>query len=91
MLGLAPAADVLRLPKLPLTGTYRTVRKHADRTLAEFRPFVSAYLLVIGLLILLKAVRLSPTQEDAQVSYAAPLGLIGGFLDAVGGGGWGPW
>ena len=36
MLGLAPAADVLRLPKLPLTGTYRAVRKHADRTLAEF-------------------------------------------------------
>ena len=54
------------------------------------RPFVSAYLLVIGLLILLKAVRLSPTVEDAEVGYAAPLGLIGGFLDAIGGGGWGP-
>ena len=54
------------------------------------RPFVSAYLLIIGLLILLKAARLSPTNEDAKVGYAAPLGLIGGFLDAIGGGGWGP-
>jgi uncharacterized protein len=54
------------------------------------RPFVAAYLLVIGVLILLKAARLAPTNEDAKVEYAAPLGLVGGFLDAVGGGGWGP-
>jgi uncharacterized membrane protein YfcA len=54
------------------------------------RPFVSAYLLVIGMLILMKAAKLAPTNEDAKVGYAAPLGLIGGFLDAVGGGGWGP-
>ncbi|MGE0222286.1 MAG: sulfite exporter TauE/SafE family protein [Acetobacteraceae bacterium] len=54
------------------------------------RPFVSAYLLVCGMLILMKAIRLSPTNEDAKVGYAAPLGLVGGFLDAIGGGGWGP-
>jgi uncharacterized membrane protein YfcA len=54
------------------------------------RPFVSAYLLVIGMLILMKAAKLAPTNEDAKVGYAAPLGLVGGFLDAVGGGGWGP-
>jgi uncharacterized protein len=54
------------------------------------RPFISAYLLVMGLLILIKAARLAPTDEDAKVGYAAPLGLIGGFLDAIGGGGWGP-
>jgi uncharacterized membrane protein YfcA len=41
-------------------------------------------------LIVLKAIQLSPTQEDAKVGYAAPLGLVGGFLDAIGGGGWGP-
>ena len=51
------------------------------------RPLVSAYLLVIGLLILIKAVKLAPTNEDAKVGYAAPLGLVGGFLDAIGGGG----
>jgi len=54
------------------------------------RPFVAAYLLILGMLILLKAARLAPTNEDAKVEYAAPLGLVGGFLDAVGGGGWGP-
>jgi uncharacterized membrane protein YfcA len=53
-------------------------------------PFVSAYLLIVGVLIVLKAIQLSPTQEDARVGYAAPLGLVGGFLDAIGGGGWGP-
>lgn len=54
------------------------------------RPFVSAYLLVMGVLILIKAAKLAPTDEDAKVGYAAPLGLVGGFLDAIGGGGWGP-
>jgi uncharacterized protein len=54
------------------------------------RPFVSAYLLVMGALILIKATRLAPADEDAKVGYAAPLGLVGGFLDAIGGGGWGP-
>lgn len=54
------------------------------------RPFVSAYLLAVGILILVKAVRFSRPREDAKVGYAAPLGVVGGFLDAVGGGGWGP-
>ncbi len=54
------------------------------------RPFVSAYLLICGMLIVFKATRLAPTNEDAKPGYAAPLGLVGGFLDAIGGGGWGP-
>lgn len=54
------------------------------------RPFVSAYLLICGMLIIFKATRLAPTNEDAKPGYAAPLGLVGGFLDAIGGGGWGP-
>lgn len=54
------------------------------------RPFIAAYLLILGLLILMKAFRLSPTSDDAKIGHAAPLGLVGGFLDAIGGGGWGP-
>lgn len=54
------------------------------------RPFVSAYLLVMGMLILMRALHLAPVDEDAKVGYGAPLGLVGGFLDAIGGGGWGP-
>ena len=53
------------------------------------RPIVSAYLLVMGVLILMRAVRGSAI-EDARPSFAPPLGLVGGFLDAIGGGGWGP-
>ena len=53
------------------------------------RPFISAYLLVMGGLILMRAVRGSDV-EDARPSFAPPLGLVGGFLDAIGGGGWGP-
>lgn len=53
------------------------------------QPFVAAYLLVMGCVILMRAVRMAPV-EDAKPDYAPPLGLIGGFLDAVGGGGWGP-
>ena len=54
------------------------------------RPFVSGYLLVMGILVLMRAFVLAPVDEDANVGYAAPLGLVGGFLDAIGGGGWGP-
>lgn len=53
------------------------------------RPFIAAYLLIMGVFILMRVARLSPA-EDATASYAAPLGLVGGFLDAIGGGGWGP-
>jgi uncharacterized membrane protein YfcA len=53
------------------------------------RPFVSAYLLAIGILILIKALRAVPPR-DAPFRYAPPLGFVGGFLDASGGGGWGP-
>jgi uncharacterized membrane protein YfcA len=53
------------------------------------RPYVAGYLLVLGLFILLKAARRIP-KRDAPVALAPPLGLVGGFLDACGGGGWGP-
>ena len=53
------------------------------------KPFVSAYLLLIGLYILAKAyVRVRAAQGRPR--HAAKLGLFGGFVDAVGGGGWGP-
>ena len=52
------------------------------------RPIVSLYLLFMGALIILKAVRQFPTKEVS--SHLAPLGFGGAFLDAAGGGGWGP-
>src|SRR5207342_218504 len=53
------------------------------------RPFVAGYLLLLGIFILLKAARRIP-KADAPFALAPPLGLVGGFLDASGGGGWGP-
>lgn len=52
-------------------------------------PWISGYLLVLGLFILWKAwgVRRAPPAEPRGV---IPLGFIGGILDAIGGGGWGP-
>lgn len=52
------------------------------------RPYVAAYLLIMGVVILHKALR-------KKVSFSPPksvglLALLGGFVDASGGGGWGP-
>ncbi|HUG45156.1 MAG TPA: sulfite exporter TauE/SafE family protein [Sphingomicrobium sp.] len=52
------------------------------------RPFVLAYLAGIGIYLLWRGVRYPPTHKPAKI--VAPLGLAGGFLDAAGGGGWGP-
>jgi uncharacterized protein len=54
------------------------------------RPFVSAYLLAMGLYILLKVRKPAGAHRDVKPGHAAPLGLVGGFLDAIGSGGWGP-
>ena len=53
------------------------------------KPFVMAYLVAVGLYLLWKALRpAEPTFEDPQMTR--PLAAVGGFLDAAGGGGWGP-
>ena len=52
------------------------------------RPFVLAYLASIGLYLLWRGAMHRHTEREPKVIM--PLGLIGGFLDAAGGGGWGP-
>lgn len=52
------------------------------------RPVVSAYTLFLGALIIYKVVR--KKQARKKVTKAGWLGLLGGFLDSIGGGGWGP-
>jgi uncharacterized membrane protein YfcA len=53
------------------------------------RPYVSAYLLLLGLFILWKALMARPMAAPPP-SRVAPLGFAGGLLDSIGGGGWGP-
>jgi uncharacterized membrane protein YfcA len=52
------------------------------------RPFVLAYLTGIGLYLLWRGLTYPPPARRPR--HVAPLGLVGGFLDAAGGGGWGP-
>jgi uncharacterized protein len=54
------------------------------------RPYVFGYLLVMGLLILWRSLREGKERHVMPGGFVAPLGSVGGFLDAVGGGGWGP-
>lgn len=52
------------------------------------KPYISGYLLLMGLVIIIKAFRPFPPRE--VTTKLTPLALVGSFLDAVGGGGWGP-
>jgi uncharacterized protein len=54
------------------------------------KPFVMTYLACIGVYLLYKAIHFDDKKEFAKAKVTAPLGLLGGFLDAAGGGGWGP-
>lgn len=53
------------------------------------KPFVVAWLLLMGLVILYRAWRQTRPKVFSWRS-PLPLGVVGGFFDAIGGGGWGP-
>lgn len=53
------------------------------------RSLVSGYLFFMGIYILLRAAQMMP-MRDAPAGWVPPVGFIAGFLDASGGGGWGP-
>jgi uncharacterized membrane protein YfcA len=55
---------------------------------ATARPIVLAYLACIGLYLLWRGIMHRHVEKEPRI--VAPLGLVGGFLDAAGGGGWGP-
>jgi len=52
------------------------------------QPLVSVYLCIMGGLVVAKALKRPPAARPPR--SVGLLGLAGGFLDAVGGGGWGP-
>jgi uncharacterized protein len=53
------------------------------------RPFVFGYLGLMGLVIIWRGLAF-PSSRTVPGKFIAPLGTAGGFLDAMGGGGWGP-
>lgn len=52
------------------------------------RPIVLAYLLSVGVYLLWRGATHRHVEREPRI--VEPLGLAGGFLDAAGGGGWGP-
>ncbi|HEY5848617.1 MAG TPA: sulfite exporter TauE/SafE family protein [Microlunatus sp.] len=55
-------------------------------------PIMAAILVVLGAYILIRfVIGIKPTLKKAlTIKFLAPLGLFAGFVDATGGGGWGP-
>lgn len=56
---------------------------------AAIKPYVSAYLLLMGIYILGKAWRYLHLRKHSP-KHVGKLALFGGFVDSAGGGGWGP-
>lgn len=54
------------------------------------KPFVMTYLSCIGVYLLYRAIHFDDQKQFEKAKVTTPLGLLGGFLDAAGGGGWGP-
>ncbi len=55
------------------------------------KPYIALYLILMGLVIIWRAFKITEIAEHIPaLKKIIPLGLIGGFFDAIGGGGWGP-
>ena len=69
-------------------GAYLLSYLHNEVDAAAAKPYVLSYLTVLGAYLLYRGVMHKHTERQPKV--VAPLGAAGGFLDAAGGGGWGP-
>ncbi len=69
-----------------VTGTY--ILTSIDG--AVLKPYVAGYLGIMGAYILYRAYRRIVPIDHHRAAFVAPLGAVGGFMDAIGGGGWGP-
>jgi hypothetical protein len=58
----------------------------------KIKPFIGIYLLIMGVRILYKVTTMHKYSEEkiTRRRHYSILGLLGGFFDAIGGGGWGP-
>lgn len=54
------------------------------------RPYVSAYLILMGCFIVARALRSKVFAMGREIKNMPLLALIGGYVDSIGGGGWGP-
>jgi len=54
------------------------------------KPYVAIYLIIMGIVIIIKGFKKEHKEREFSKRHLVPLGLVGGFFDAIGGGGWGP-
>ncbi len=80
---------VLRLAPAGIVGGIAGAVAVSYLPIGIIKPVVSAYLLLMGVFVITLAFRKAPEKPVSPNSGAA-VGLVGGFLDAAGGGGWGP-
>jgi uncharacterized protein len=90
-LGNVRRALVLRLAVPGVLGGVLGAHLLVGMPTTPVRVFVSFYLLALGGVVLLKALRPRPPLAAAAIPTGrlAALGFCGGLLDAIGGGGWG--
>ena len=80
---------VLRLAPAGIVGGIVGALTVSYLPVAIMKPVVSLYLLSMGVFVAYLAVR-GPKPPPENLNGVKRIGLIGGFLDAAGGGGWGP-
>lgn len=68
-----------------MAGTYLITSFDGDLV----KPFVTLYLALVGTWLIIRSFRRIPA-NPVKLPIVAPLGACAGFLDAAGGGGWGP-
>jgi uncharacterized membrane protein YfcA len=85
---------VLRRIALPgAVGAFAGATVLSNLSTQAARPWASTLLLILGVYVLFRFLRhrtVALKRGRPGTRFLAPLGLIGGFVDATGGGGWGP-
>lgn len=82
---------LLLLPGVAGAVAGATILSSLEHYSAYTKPVVSLYTLILGFVILNKAYKANggKTDKKNKIKKISLLGLFGGFIDAVGGGGWG--
>ena len=66
-----------------------TVSFLSKENFALIKPLVSVYTFILGSLIIIRALNIQLRSKE-KIRKIFPVALCGGYLDSVGGGGWGP-
>ncbi|GAW50093.1 MULTISPECIES: sulfite exporter TauE/SafE family protein [unclassified Nocardioides] len=92
--GNVDKAVLLRVALPGVVGGFLGAVVLTNISLASAKAGMSGLLIFFGLVIFARfglGIRLIPTPRNGHTArWLAPIGLLGGFVDATGGGGWGP-